>query len=85
MYIHWDMSKDGPAQSAEAVAITNDSTDLTDPARAFLLGVAGNLKVTLVGGGDMTFAGLLAGQIYPIAITKVFSGGTTANSIIALR
>jgi len=81
----WDMSQDGPAQRAEAVAITDNSTDLTDPARALFIGASGTLKVTMVGGTDITFADLLSGQVYPFAVTKVWSGGTTANSIIALR
>lgn len=85
MSIEWDMTKDGPALRAEAITLVGNSTDLTDPARAIYVGKKGDLKVTLVGGVDMTFSGLLAGQVYPFGVTKVWSGGTTATSLIALR
>lgn len=84
MSIEWDMTKDGPALRAEAIT-TADSVDLTDPARAIYIGKKGNIKVTLVGGVDMTFTGLLAGQVYPLGVTKVWATGTTATSMIALR
>lgn len=81
---NWDMNQSGPAQRAEAVTPA-DSTDLSAPARGFYVGGAGNVKVTMVGGVDVTFTGMLAGVHYPYAITKVFSGDTTASNIIVLR
>jgi hypothetical protein len=85
MSIEWDMTKDGPALRAEVITLTDNSTDLTDVARAIYVGKKGDLKVTMVGGVDVTFSGLLGGQVYPLGITKVWSGGTTATSLIALR
>jgi len=81
---NWDASFNGPAQRAEAVTPA-DSTDLTDVARGFYVGVGGDVKVTMLGGVDMLYGGMLAGQYYPFAITKVFSGTTTAASIVAVR
>ena len=80
----WDMEKNGPGQTATAISPV-DSVDLVDVARALYIGVGGNLKVTMVGGMDVTFMGLQAGTVYPFAVTKVFSGSTTCASIVALR
>lgn len=79
-----DMMQDGPATVAEAVTPA-DSADLTNQARALYVGVSGNVKVTLQGGDVVTFQGLLAGQVYPFAVTRVWSGTTTAASMMALR
>ncbi len=81
---NWDMEKAGPATKA-AVVTPLDSSDLTDKSRAIFIGGSGNLKVEMFGGDIVTFVGMLAGQIYPIAVTKVFSGSTTATNIMALR
>lgn len=81
----WDLEKSGPATVAEAITPA-DSADLSWPTRAIYLGSAGDVKVQMHGGGEIvTFSGLLAGQLYPFGVTKVFSGGTTASSIVALR
>ncbi len=80
----WDMEKSGPATVAEAVTPA-DSTDLTNVARGLYLGISGDVKVTLVGGQDVLFGNMQSGVVYPIAVTKVFSGTTTAASIVALR
>jgi len=80
----WDMSQTGPAQKATAIT-PQDSVDLVDEARALYIGVGGDVKVTMVGGDDLVFGAMVAGQIYPIAVTKVWSGATSASSIVALR
>ena len=80
----WDMSQVSPGMRGEAVTPA-DSVDLTNKARGFYVGGAGNVKVTMFGGTDITFVGMLGGVHYPYAITKVFSTGTTASNIIAMR
>jgi len=67
-----------------AVAITpDDATDIATVSRAIYVGVSGNLKVTLLGGEDITFVGLAAGVFHPIRATRIWSTGTTATSIVA--
>ncbi len=45
---------------------------------------AGNVAVNLAGGGTATLTGLVAGQILPIAVTRVLATSTTATGIQAL-
>lgn len=48
------------------------------------IGVTGDLKVTTVGGNDVTFVNVQGGTFFPIQVIKVFSTGTTATNIIAI-
>ena len=50
------------------------------------VGVAGNLRVTTIGGDDVTFEGINTGAFIPVQVVKVHASGsgTTANKIIAL-
>jgi hypothetical protein len=48
------------------------------------IGTAGNLKVTTVGGDEVTFQGINTGTFFPVNVTKVFATGTSADNIIAL-
>lgn len=75
---------DGPA--THAVAITpNNSTDLATAPRGIYIGVAGDLKVDMLGGETaVTFVGLAQGVIYPLRVTRVYATGTTAASLIGL-
>lgn len=45
---------------------------------------AGNVNVQLAGGGTAVLTGLAAGQLLPIAVTRVLSTSTTATGILAL-
>lgn len=67
-----------------AVAVTPGASPLANPARGLYVGGAGNLAVTMAGGGDVTFTGVPAGVILPIRVTHVLAA-TTATSIVALR
>ena len=82
----------GSARTAAAVS-PNDSIDLANPtegsgltlgARALWVGEAGDVKVTTAGGNTVTLAGVAAGTILPVRVTRVWSSGTTADSIVAL-
>ncbi len=81
---NWDLEKSGPAMVPEAVT-PNNSADLTNTARALFVGAAGNANLTFVNGTTLVVTGLLAGQVYPFAITSVRSTSTTAASMVALR
>lgn len=48
------------------------------------IGSAGDIRVETVGGDDVTFKGVNAGQFFPVNVVKVFSTGTTADEIVAL-
>lgn len=74
---------DWPA--TKAVAVTpSDSTDLEYIPRALYVGGEGNLKVDMMDGSTVTFASVPVG-IFPIRVTRVYSTGTAATNIIAVR
>lgn len=72
-----------PADNAAAVT-PNDSADLTTTARALYIGVGGDLKVTLIGSGTITFQSYPSGQWLPCRVSRVFASGTTATGIVAV-
>jgi len=72
-----------PADNAAAVT-PSDSTDLAFTSRALYVGGAGNIVVTMAGGGDVTFTAVPGGSILPVRVTRVKSTSTTATSIINL-
>lgn len=58
----------------------SDTVDLPNGTTRGLLAVtAGNIAVNLAGGGTATLTGLAAGQMLPIAVTRVLATGTTAT------
>lgn len=67
-------------------AITaSDSVDLGNgPTKALYVTVGGNISVNLAGGGTAVLTSVVAGQILPIAVTRVLATGTTATGIVAL-
>ena len=48
------------------------------------VGAGGDLKVTTVGGNDVTFVNIQDGSFLPIQVIKVFATGTTCTSILAI-
>lgn len=72
-----------PATSALAIT-PNDDTDLESPARGFIVSETGDVKVTMLVFGTVTFVGLLPGVVYPIAVKRIWNTGTTATGIIAV-
>ena len=75
---------DSPAGSAAAVTASN-TADLITPARALYIGGAGDVVVNMLGeGSSITFAGLAAGSILPVRVSRVLATGTTATDIVAL-
>ena len=68
-----------------AAAVTpNDSSDLSTTARALYIGTGGDLKVTLVGSGTVTFSSYPSGTWMPLRVQRVFASGTTATGIVAV-
>lgn len=70
-----------------ATAVTPSNTATYSPALALYVGTAGNVAVTMAGGGQsqVVFTAVPAGTLLPVATIAVAATGTTAGSIIALR
>ena len=68
------------------VAVTpSDSTDLDTLTRAVYVGGAGNLVAVRHDGTAVTFTGVPAGTVLPIAVRRINSTSTTATAIVALH
>ncbi|MGA0837813.1 MAG: spike base protein, RCAP_Rcc01079 family [Ilumatobacteraceae bacterium] len=63
----------------------SDSTDLTTLARAIYVGGAGNVVAVQHDGTAVTFTGVPAGTVLPIAVRRINSTSTTATAIVALH
>ena len=73
------------SSARKGVAVTPSDATILETTRALLVGGAGNVAVVFADGGSaVTLTGLVAGSIYPLAVTKVMSTNTTATSIVAL-
>lgn len=73
-------------QARTAVDVTpNDSTDITPGDQVLYVGTGGNVKVTTADGSTVTFTNVPSGAILPVSVRRVFSTGTTATGIIAIR
>lgn len=73
----------GVMPSGDADTVT-PGTQLGGFSRALYVGGAGNVVVTMRGGGNVTFFSVPAGSILPISTRLVVASGTTATNIIAL-
>jgi hypothetical protein len=73
-----------PAVYAASVT-PNDSTDLALYAKFLWVGGAGSVKVDMIETGTVTFTGVRAGTLLPIGVKRIWSTGTTATNILALR
>tara|TARA_R110000803_G_scaffold169965_7_gene233025 strand:- start:8084 stop:8341 length:258 start_codon:yes stop_codon:yes gene_type:complete len=78
-------------QAGNAAIITPSDTDQipsvtggTNGGCALYIGTPGNIRVLTVGGNDVIFTGVYAGQFFPVNVLQVFATGTTAGEIIAL-
>ena len=75
-------ARSGSAEHAAAVT-PSDSADLPGgPATFLYVGGTGSIKVTTVGGEDVTFSAVPVG-ILPIAVKRVWSTGTAATNLVA--
>lgn len=73
------------APAREAVSVSpSDTVDLEYVTRALWVGGAGDVKVSMIDGGEVTLAGIPAGTLLPIRVKRVWSTGTTGTSIVAL-
>lgn len=66
-----------------ATVVADDANDLPIASRALYVGSAGDLAVTMVGGGQVTLRNVAAGFL-PIRVARVHATGTTATDIVAV-
>jgi hypothetical protein len=72
-----------PARHGFAVA-TSDSVDLPNETRAIYVGAAGDVSVVLASGEAVVLAGVSAGSLLPIRVSRVNVTGTTASLMVGL-
>lgn len=48
------------------------------------VGTGGTLKVTTIGGDEVTFTGIVSGTFVPVQVIRVWATGTSASNIVAL-
>jgi hypothetical protein len=77
------MNEYSSATGAAAVTPSN-TVGYGRTARAFYVGVAGNVVVLTEEGTEVTFVGVPPGSIIPIRHTRINSTSTTATSIVAM-
>lgn len=71
-----------PTQSDTANLTSRGGT--SGALKGLFVGGAGNLKVRMADGIDVTFTGVAAGTLLPIQVIRVWTTGTTATNIVAL-
>ena len=78
-------------QGRRALLVTPSDTDEipsvtggTNNGCVLYIGTPGNVRVKTIGGDDVTFTGVYAGQFFPVQVLQVFDTGTTAGEIVAL-
>lgn len=72
------------ATGGVSVDVSAANQSLGRTARAFWIGGAGNLALTMDDGSSLTFVGIPAGTILPVQATVVLNSGTTATDVLAL-
>lgn len=79
------MNRDiGHAEKAVTVDVSSTNQEFALGFRALFVGGAGNVAVTMKGGGDVTFTGVAAGTVLPISASMIKNSGTTATNMTAL-
>jgi len=79
------MNRDiGHAEKAIVVNVSGGDQDFDLGFRALFVGGEGDISVTMFGGGDITFTGVVAGTILPISASQIKQTGTTATNMVAL-
>ncbi len=71
-----------PVRNAAAIT-PDDSNDIANVSRMLYVGAGGDLKVTMAGGQSVTLVGVPAGWSDALAVSRIWSTGTTAASIVA--
>lgn len=72
-----------PAENAAAI-VPDDAALLPQVTRALYVGGAGTVRLRMIGGDVVSFAGLPAGILLPLRATQVLATGTTATGLVGL-
>jgi len=76
------------SHTAAAITPTDTATTVIPTTRGVYIGGGGNITVVMAEADTpattVLFAGVQAGQVLPIQITRVAATGTTATSLVAL-
>lgn len=62
----------------------SDDDELPEVTRDIYVGVAGDVRLVLKGGAELTFRNAVAGFRLGLSVRKVFATGTTAAALIGL-
>lgn len=74
-----------PARNAELIDVAAADHSCTHTTTAVYVGTSGDIKVDMVGTGTaVVFSNVPTGTVLPIQISKVYTSGTTASTIIVL-
>ena len=68
-------------EGAFAPTLSDTGTDANGPFAGLIVTVVGTLKVHTVAGQDVSFAATTVGQLIPLAVTRVWSTGTSATVV----
>lgn len=79
-YDAYSRGLESPLSSAVEVA-PDDANDLLHVSRAVFVGGGGDLRVIMLEGQTVTFAGLASGW-HPIRVRRVLATGTSASAIV---
>jgi len=78
-------------QGRRALLVTPSDTDEipsvtggTNNGCVLYIGTPGNVRIKTIGGDDVIFTGVYAGQFFPVQVIQVFATGTTAGEIVAI-
>lgn len=78
-------SADATVSAHSAEAVTPSDSTVLKPTRGLYIGTAGDVKVDMAERGTaVIFAGVQAGTLLPVQVTKVYSADTDATDILAL-
>lgn len=69
-------------QASKFVDVVPADSDLSAPLYGLYVGTGGDLKVTGIDGGAVTFKNVGSGQSLAIQVKRVWLTGTTASNII---
>lgn len=69
---------------AAAEIIPDDAAELACATRALYVGVAGDLRVRMLGGAVVTLTAVPAGSLLPLRLRQVLATGTSAGGLVGL-
>jgi hypothetical protein len=72
-----------PEHAAEIMP--DDDAALAYATRAIFLGGEGDLRLRMIGGGEITLAGVSAGALLSLRASHVLATGTTASALVGYR